>query len=357
MGLCNLRMYAFGKNTDIKKFRTNTLIFAALLLLLSTPFLSARSKNLLLKPCPKGIYALTPARAYPTSALLRDSVWTEANLDGVVVRALWKDIEPLPGKYDFSRFDQAVLLASKNKKRLGIWITAGTFSPSWLYDSKTEKLVLKKNRRAGTAEILQMPAPWDKSFQAHWFGLITKLAERYDKVPELSYVAMSGMGRGMETFMVETPEDIEHFEKEGGLEKWSQAVRFIVEHYAKSFKQSTFVYVMGPPTPTEQGRQTLNLLLSELVKKYNGRLGIRNDGLRPGYENTPGVAIIDELASRTFVGFQMTLPAKNKALSPWFESAAKLKASFVEIFEGDAKNPQQQEFILKGRELLLSKKP
>ncbi len=56
-------------------------------------------------------------------------------LNGVLITALWKDLEPARDQYDFSSLDHAVAAVRKAGKHYKLAIVPGMNSPAYIYTS------------------------------------------------------------------------------------------------------------------------------------------------------------------------------------------------------------------------------
>jgi hypothetical protein len=324
--------------------------FLGLMMLWGHPFSPAMAKDPL-KPGPAGIVCLMKANmvADPVTDLAADPCWTNPEVKAVMLRTQWNVVEPAEGRFNFSHFDEGVQLARKYGKKLGMSIGAGTMTPEWVYQAGAKPFYFNKERRLGDTSRLLMPLPWDPVFQSKWRALVKEFGLRYDSLPELAYVVMGGPGRQIETFFVDSPEDISEFNRNNGQQNWFDASRAIAGFYAASFPHTHFLYAIGPPTPTPEGRATISRLLEACASDYPGWFGVRCDGLRPrfGPDNPAGRAI-QRFASTTTAGFQMSLPSKGGqamgggTLQDAFNFGISYGAQFIEVYRGDCSDPGQQ---------------
>ena len=304
-----------------------------------------------LKPGPSGIVCLmkTDMLNDRVKDLASDPCWTNPNVTAVMLRSHWNVVEPSEGQFNFAHFDEGLSLARKYGKRLGMSIAAGTITPDWVYGAAAVRFSFSKKSHMGSAIPEFMPEPWDPVFQKKWSVLLHEFGRRYDTAPELAYVTMGGAGRQIETFFVDSPEDIEKFNSDGGPENWARGAQAVAKMYAESFPHTHFLYAIGPPTPTPGGRQTLSAMLDACGAAYPGWFGVRCDGLRPNFgPRDPAGQIIQKFASTTTAGFQMSLPSKGGqtmgggTLQEALTNGVGFGAQFVEVYRGDCADPNQQ---------------
>ena len=96
----------------------------------------------------------------------------------------WKLIEPTPGVYDFSSFDQGIARARELGGRFGFRVMA--WCPGCWLDATPDWLP----RQPGT----DIPAWDDEQFLAAWERLMTELGKRYAAEPALGWVDVGGYG-------------------------------------------------------------------------------------------------------------------------------------------------------------------
>jgi hypothetical protein len=240
-------------------------------------------------------------------------------------------------------------LARRYKKKLGMSIGAGTFTPAWVYTAGSPRFNFNKLLQDGTTTPQVMPLPWDSVFQAKWSVLVQEFGRRYNGTPEVAYITMGGLGRQLETFFVDSPEDIATFTVNNGLNNWYGAGVKVAGFYATSFPNTRFLYALGAPTPTTEGRAMLDQLVNSCSSLYPARFGVRSDGLRSqmGLQDPIGLTI-QRLSPTTTAGFQMLLPFKGGqtsltgTLSDALNVAIQFKAHFVEVYSGDCSDSTQQ---------------
>ena len=96
----------------------------------------------------------------------------------------WKRIEPTPGVYDFSSFDQGIARARELGGRFGFRVMA--WCPGCWLDATPDWLP----RQPGT----DIPAWDDEVFLAAWERLMAELGKRYAAEPALGWVDVGGYG-------------------------------------------------------------------------------------------------------------------------------------------------------------------
>jgi len=300
-----------------------------------------------IKPGPVGIVNVVrgDTAEHRFTTLGDDPAWDNPEVKGFFTRASWEVIEPTEGNIDFSFFDQALQLAHKHNKFLGLCVIAGRYSPQWIYADGAQEL---NQTRSGNRGPITLPAPWNPIFQEKWRNLIKAFGARYDGDPNIAYVNMTGPGRDIETFFVRSSSDIATFENTGGQARWEAAAVTIAGYYAEAFPHTPITYAMGPPTPDRAGHETIMRVVNTLLRNYPGQFGISSNALTPRYYPVPPSAeVIRANSATTTVGFQMYLPDKdgtnmNGPLSEALQNGINYKAHYIEVYSYDCNDPIQQ---------------
>jgi hypothetical protein len=108
-------------------------------------------------------------------------------VDGVFLKLSWALIEPTPGVYDFTAFDQAINLAFENHKKVELGVTTGGLSPSWLmqspYNVQSSVFIYSAHGGAKHAcQTLTIPWPWDTTYQKAYADMMRALADHVRSV-------------------------------------------------------------------------------------------------------------------------------------------------------------------------------
>ena len=305
---------------------------------------------------PAGIFCLTRGDIveHPNRQLARMPCWTNPNVDGVTLRTRWNKIEPAPGRADWTFFDAGLTLAHKHHKRVALSVTAGQFAPAWVYAGGAEAFQFARNK----GQPATMPLPWDKAFRKQWRGFVRSLGKRYDGAPEVAYVMIGGPGRSIESYFVKSAADIKRLNALGGMPKWLEGSRAIVDMYAAAFPHTPFLLAMGPPTPTADGHAALKALVDYGAAKYPGRFGVMNDALAAntgGQRHAKyGPQTVKALSPTTTTGFQMVLPTRKLkgTLQEALARAIQFKAHVVELYHDDCDDPRQAAVLRDARKFL-----
>jgi Beta-galactosidase len=227
------------------------------------------------KPWVAGIVGLCPQDTIdnPIGDLSAIPAWTNPNVDGVRLRECWNVIEPQDGVYNWSTIDQALSLGNQYGKKVGISISAGVYTPQWVYDSGATKYDLVD----GSGNV--MPLPWEAAFQNKWLAFINAFGARYDGNPALAYVCPTGFMQVTVMYFVSTTLDETNVTALAILAGYSSlsdayvpAAETIISAFAAALP--TTAIVLNPVQPfTVAGQDAVNSIRNFGFSAYPGQFG------------------------------------------------------------------------------------
>ena len=147
------------------------------LVLLSTSIAEAGSAKV------KGIYSLTGMMK-----AVKSSVFDLHYVEGLSIRAGWKDIEPVEGIYEWDYLDNIIQEAANHDKKVMIRILSGVHTPLWVYDKGVPTVTFSDSY--GHKHVT--PVPWDDIYLTEWINFIYALGDRYNSNDTVVLVHMSG---------------------------------------------------------------------------------------------------------------------------------------------------------------------
>lgn len=274
-------------------------------------------------------------------------------VDGVIFRAAWMITEPQNNVYDWRQIDNLVAAAKRSGKTFGLGMVAGFRSPEWFLNSGAITLTTTFDPNYAQQRRITQPVPWDPAFQKHWGQFLKVMAERYDAEPNVSYVLIAGLGRAFEPFMARSPEDVLAFEALGGLPKWTEGAKAVIDLYARHFRKTPFIMTMHYPVPSPEGRRALENVVNYGLRTYPGRFGVKYDALdavasTKEYFNST----ILEWSGRTPVGYQMVWSSTGinagwlrGTLAESLQRGVANKAHFVEVYAVDCDDPKYADLL------------
>src|SRR5258708_12667488 len=92
-----------------------------------------------------------------------------------------------------------------------------------------------------------MPAPWDTNFQRRWSTFLMAMGTKYDAIPNLSYVIVTGQGYGGQATFCKSLADDAELAAVGGINVWVNAFVSIVGLYINAFPQTPLIVNIGAP--------------------------------------------------------------------------------------------------------------
>ncbi len=129
---------------------------------------------------PLGFYVFMTHIALPTFDGFYNAALSKDYVDGAAIEMEWNAIEPQPGKYDWSNLDRWVKPTLELHKKISIGVSAGFFSPAWLYDAEhnVPNASFRFNRNPGgvaCADIL-LPLPWSPAYLREYAAMLSALS-------------------------------------------------------------------------------------------------------------------------------------------------------------------------------------
>lgn len=309
------------------------------------------------KETSSGIFDLLPGDTLrkPVNDLAGRSCWDNPHVAGVVLRTDWAKVEPSENAYDWTYLDTGVARAQATNKKIAISVQAGINSPEWIYALGAKGITIPG---FGT-----MPLPWDSVFQKNWASLVKQLGARYDSVSVVAYVTMGGAGRLEELYICTSPDSVRDFNSDGGTQPWIQAAEAIMEMYAAAFRNTPFLYAYGSPVAHPTSSVPFGDIAAYGLNKYPKRFGIKSDALHPNMSASfwPNV-YIPAFSSSTTVGYQMLKEFAGNSvnggtLKDALHFGVSRKAHFIEVYDRDCNDPNEQSTISNANKDLLSDYP
>ena len=270
--------------------------------------------------------------------------WTNPAINGIRWRGAWNQVQSkVDGPYDWSIPDEAVALAKKHGKQIGLSFAALMAPPEGLEAAGCKFVQLSYGK-----------VPWinDPVFLAKWTAFIRAAGERYDG--KIDYIVMGGLGQTFESTIGNTGEDMSALDALGGLAGWEAAVTAITDAHAAAFAQTPFIFTAGKPYRDRKALDVLGRVLDDLAQKYPRRFGIISPTLNAKSDTRylPN-EYVQKYSDANPVGFQFSASSRGAngqrvlagSVAQTLDAAVALGAHFVEIFPADGDDPENAEAL------------
>ncbi len=180
-------------------------------------------------------------------ALLSDNPY----LDGAVVAAVWGEIEPERGVFDFGILEAEIAWWAERGKRVLLHTgpyalaTARPPTPDWIYDEGVEAIEFQPDPRK--AYVATLPKVWESpAFLTLYGEFVAALAERYDDDPRVDHVWI-GVGHLGYTTACAARGGATALPAAGWTpQKWEDYIDDMVDLFASHFTQTPTVLAASP---------------------------------------------------------------------------------------------------------------
>jgi hypothetical protein len=296
-------------------------------------------------------------------------------MSGVAVQVNWRDVEPMEGKFNWSRLDALFAAAESSNQWVRLSVFPGFFSPAWaLEGAKTEMFEIQYGPGHGMPASL--PMPWDRVYLGRWLAFAKQLAERYGNSPAFRVIGAAGpTSVSDEMTLPVSRQAIQKWLNDGYtptkyLDAWEEVFRV----YNGSFPNQC-VSISGPDLPIlENGRfnrpermRAKQDIVERAMRVFGRRLTIQSNDLHAGHapvEALDNTDFINSYSGRIITGFEMRGSSQgpvasqimgaegdpplalrrsiDKGMAP---NTAGRRISYLEIYEGDVLSADMQSVL------------
>lgn len=307
---------------------------------------------------------------------VKDETWKRDDVQGVVLRTTWRDLEPEKGRYDFAHLDRHLAEAARHGKGVRIIVATGHNVPEWLFaevptvafsevrehdpsdpgsDSDDEEEEANNRKKAPVV----MAVPWDAGFLDRWAELVRVLGERYAKHPNLVAVGLTGpSGKTGEVLLprepgeqkvwsglVKNPEDM----KTKMLGAWEKSYAALCDAFPKQTVTMALI-LKSLPIGDRDLEWSYKEDLIAMGMKRPGQFGFQTNGLNAKGRLTHW-KLLKRLAGKVPTGFQVRAPVnlfsdgrdtpeeKKKVIKTCLAIAEEHKVAWLEIYESLIHDP------------------
>jgi hypothetical protein len=275
---------------------------------------------------PSGLVVVMENRRQAAHLDLR--AMSNPSIAGVALQIRWRDIEPVEGKADWSKFDELFTAAESSRKWVHLLIFPGFFSPAWALEGvKTETFAIQYGPGKGTVETL--PMPWDRAYLARWFAFLKKLSDRYGNSPAFRLVAASGpTSVSAEMTLPNSPKNLRAWQDDGYTpSKYTGAWNQVIRVYATDFPNQCVSLSVGSGglSINDKGRidgrvhlRTRQAIVDQAIEVLGHRLALQlsdvHAGPGPHSANSEGEdQFVIGYNGRLITGFQMRTGAEGNS--------------------------------------------
>ncbi|MGV7230079.1 MAG: T9SS type A sorting domain-containing protein, partial [Nitrospirales bacterium] len=212
-----------------------------------------------------------PIGTFSSSGATNSTIYDNPNLQGVLVRARWKSIEPEPGFFDLSPLLSQVSAAEAHGKPWSLAVNGGGLgSPDWLFNQLDVPYIDYSFRGASG---FRLPLFWDPMAQKRLKLLAERLAEEFSNNANLQLVYITQMtANGIEGHL--NGIDMKVMRKAGFTEKkWIKASLQVAHTFATAFPDKALAFEVHE---LDHSATIPKLIMNKLWNHpaYNQRVGV-----------------------------------------------------------------------------------
>lgn len=350
------------------------LAFFLIVLVLRRPF--QNPKVSIAKP--RGIFAVIGFNESPKEATWRSDV------DGVVIRTYWRDVNPGAGTYDWSFLDDQFQKADQFQKKIHLIIAPGFYSPDFvLNDPRIEKASFEVPQGPDQGKQRSLPLPWDSAYLHEWFAFVREAAGRYREREPLAYISAAGPNshNGEVSLPAGAADRQKWLSLVGGeqsllesklLSAWSQTFEVFCDQF-RNKHYTLAVISRSLPLKEDEGGESpyIEKLAQGGFSQCPGTFGLQTNGLdgRPvdpaAASPLPQWQLVASFAGKALTGFQTRAPGnlydcskaaaecsskKIRIFRQVLENVRASQPDFLEVYESDLLDPSLAPLISQARQ-------
>jgi hypothetical protein len=290
------------------------------------------------KTLPTGFYLLLPGEGSIRLSGFAPKALKNPNITGFVYRDRWYEMQPAPGKFNFSRLDKFLDELETTNQTFKLTVFTGSRAPSWL-ESKGVKFTSFKQsnpERPDFGQVVKLPVPYDPELLKYYADFVAKLADKYDKNPRLQTFAVGGPTRdSLEFHLWDDLEKLPGYSHDKLKEAWRTAIDSVAVRFIKT---PLSIHIANPIRPNDG-------IAASVADYHNTYLGTRaitqHDSLSAKSSNSYNIhKIIYDLGKlNKYVGFEQISASHESryggSLATSLKTAINANAKYVDIYKGD----------------------
>jgi PKD repeat protein len=240
-------------------------------------------------------------------------VFTNSNVDGVLLRTEWNAIETAAGVYNWSYLDGQISAAAAAGKKVSLGIKPGANTPAWVYAAGAVSFSYTDPKTGSPA---MMPLPWDPVFLADWTQFVHALGTRYAWRAAVAQVKITGINLSSEeTNLPNSSTDTVNWQAAGYTRvKVENAWQTIADAFSQAFPEVKIALIVVPGafppiddygnifvSPSGGDPTLINDLINTGISRYGQQFIVQNNGLSDYWI----CSLVTNVANQVTTGYQM----------------------------------------------------
>jgi hypothetical protein len=297
------------------------------------------------------------------------SMLSNSNVDGFSLSQVlsWSDVEPSDGTFLWQTMDALIAQAAGAGKKVSIGILPGWKTPSWVYSEGAQSFNFIWDQTIWgppLCSVATIPVPWDPIYLAKWGELIQAFGARYNGNYTVANVKLMGVSSEDEETNLPLTANAHLHSGTTSCTGYNNPVnwqkigytRTLIENtwqeiaitYQQAFPNKLLTAVLQPggfPPIDANGNifkssngadpRAPSDIMAVGVAGFGVQFTLQNDAL----SSTWIWNLIENYSSQIVTGYQ-TLQALGSGLPTAMDTAIAGGANYLELYEGDLKNPQ-----------------
>ena len=305
-----------------------------------------------LKPGPKGAYEDMNGKL--NVPLPNQTALGRPTIDGIRLKARWRDIETSPGTYVWTNLDNAIAQVTSKGKKCGIEIGSGHECPAWLYSgpeipTHAVPYVLQDGPNAGDT----IPVPGDPVYISKWGSFIAAFGARYNSNQTVSFICMTGPGNHDEWNQAQGPTDTAALgNTQAKVDTWTNETKTFIDDFCAAFPNTVIIAALAKPFQNSMGFPAMIAASDYAVANHTPQFGLSFNGLttlsnaryEPAHQIFLHWTTNPTWAQMVQRGDRANGVPVSEGLDQSLRSAVNLKIRGVEIYKADTDNNAQYNY-------------
>lgn len=281
------------------------------------------------KPSPRGIYVLVSSRKIANPSLQMDRIISKPFVDGVLIAAAWKEIQPSSeSTFDWEPVDRYLrLIKAKGKRASLVVFTGRSCTPEWVYAKGVRKWTYVNHK----GETVTQPNPMDTLFYDLWVDFVKAFGARYGNDASIVQVSMCGATGTLcgLRFPFGLPVG---WNREFVIKQWKR----IVDTYVAAFPEPFLTFEVH--TTKGEGLALCEEMMEYNYRAYGTKIGPFEEFLSASAPQGPLAEIMIKWgpkSNKTWCGFQQARPLGNDLDAGYTRGYNDCGCKYFEIYKTD----------------------